>query len=61
MTGMVISILIFIVFFFDFLLGMIGFGAYAPFKNASRMMDIVFILGSVALGYLSWSTWKERS
>lgn len=32
----------------------------APFKKASPLMDIAFILCSVGLGYISWSTWKEQ-
>lgn len=59
-SGMVISILIFIVFFIDFLMGLIGFGLYAPFKNANTMMDIIFFVGAAILGYLSWSTWKDQ-
>lgn len=59
-SGMVISILIFIVFFIDFLIGMIGFKLFAPFKYASPLMDIVFILGAAVVGFLSWITWKEQ-
>lgn len=59
-SGMVISILIFIVFFFDLLIGMIGFKTFAPFKCAVPSMDVVFILGAAVLGYLSWKTWKDQ-
>jgi len=59
-SGMVISILIFMVFFADFLTGMIGFNTIAPFKYASPLMDITFIVCSAVLGYLSWTTWKEQ-
>ena len=32
----------------------------APFKKASRLMDIAFILSAAGLGYISWITWKEQ-
>lgn len=55
-TGMVIAGLIFVVFLTDLVLPV----SFAPFKNASRVMDIAFILCAAGLGYLSWSTWKEQ-
>ena len=55
-TGMVIAALIFLVFLLDLVLPV----SFAPFKNASRMMDVVFILCAAGLGYLSWATWKEQ-
>ena len=55
-TGMVIAGLIFVVFLTDLVLPV----SFAPFKNASRLMDIMFILCAGGLGYLSWSTWKEQ-
>jgi hypothetical protein len=32
-----------------------------PFKRASPLMDIVFVLCAAALGYMSWTTLKEQS
>ena len=55
-TGMVIAGLIFVVFLTDLVLPV----SFAPFKNASRVMDVMFILCAVGLGYLSWTTWKEQ-
>ena len=55
-TGMAISAVLFILFLWDLATPQ----WMAPFKRASMMMDIVFILCSVGLGYLSWSTWKEQ-
>ena len=60
MTGMAISALILLLFLFDLLVGVIGFEVIAPFRSASKMMDILFIIGSIILGYLSWSTFKEQ-
>lgn len=59
-TGMVIAILIFIIFLTDFLLALIGAWSWAPFKGASWMMDIVFVICAGGIGYLSWKTFKEQ-
>jgi len=58
-AGMVVAAMVFLVFFLDFLLGFF-LVRWAPFRGASMMTDIVFILCSAALGYLSWSTYKEQ-
>ena len=52
-SGMVIAVLIFLLFVLDLALGF-------PFGRASMMMDIVFVLCSLGLGYLSWATFKEQ-
>ena len=31
-----------------------------PFRRASMMMDIAFILCGLVLGYLSWTTMREQ-
>ena len=56
LTGMVIAILVFLIFLLDLVLpqGMAFFG------KASKMLDIIFILCAAALGYLSWSTFREQ-
>ncbi len=56
MAGMVISILILLLFVLDLALP----GTLAPFKRASLMMDIGFILCAGGLGYLSWATFREQ-
>ncbi|HND56526.1 MAG TPA: hypothetical protein PLV92_29110 [Pirellulaceae bacterium] len=56
MTGMVIAILILVLFLLDLTMP----SAWAPFKRASAMMDIGFILCAVGLGYLSWTTFREQ-
>ena len=56
MAGMVIAILILLLFILDLSLP----GAWAPFKRASMLMDIGFILSAVGLGYLSWATFREQ-
>jgi hypothetical protein len=49
---MVVALLIFLIFALDLAIGM-------PFKQASSVMDIGFIVCALALGYLSWSAWRD--
>ena len=56
MTGIVISILVFVLFLFD----LVGPESLAPLKRASPTMDIVFIISALALGVLSWLTLREQ-
>ena len=51
-SGMVVAVLILLIFALDLALGI-------PFKSASTMMDVGFIICALALAYLSWSTWRE--
>ena len=53
MSGMVISVLILVLFLLDLVIGF-------PFSRASTLMDIVFVLCAVGLGYLSYSTYKQQ-
>ena len=50
--GMVVAILLLILFSIDLAIGI-------PFKRASLVMDVSFVLCAIMLGYLSWSTFKE--
>ncbi len=52
-SGMVIAVLIFLLFTVDLALAF-------PFQRSSMMMDIVFVLCSLGLGYLSYITFKEQ-
>lgn len=52
--AMVIAGLILLVFALDAAIGI-------PFKKASLLMDIGFIVCAVALGYLSWTTYREQT
>lgn len=56
MTGFVIAVLVLAVFLLDLL----GPESIAPLKKASKMMDIVFAVSAIGLGYLSWATWREQ-
>ena len=51
-SGMVVAGLLLLIFILDLAAGI-------PFKGASTMMDVGFIICSLALAYLSWSTWRE--
>ena len=55
-TGMAIAGLLLLIFLWDLVMP----SWMAPFKKASMMMDLAFIIASVGLGYISWSTWKEQ-
>jgi hypothetical protein len=51
-SGMVVAGLLLLIFTLDL-------AAQIPFKRASALMDIAFILCSLALAYLSWSAFRE--
>ncbi len=50
--GMVIAILLLILFSIDLAIAI-------PFKRASMMMDVSFLVCALITGYLSWSAFKE--
>lgn len=60
LTGLVVAGLIFLIFFIDLLLGLIGMKSMSPFGLVSMTMDITFIIGSLLLGFLGWSTLREQ-
>jgi hypothetical protein len=51
-SGMVVAGILLLLFIVDIAAGW-------PFKKASLMMDIGFIICALALGYLSWSSFRE--
>ena len=56
LTGMVIAILVFAIFLLDLALP----AQMAFFNKASITLDIIFVVCALALGYLSWSTFREQ-
>ena len=44
---------------FVFLLFLLDLVAGIPFQKASMLMDILFMVGSLMLAYLSWSALRE--
>ncbi|HIF33776.1 MAG: hypothetical protein VB878_20730 [Pirellulaceae bacterium] len=55
-SGIVVSLLLFVVFLVD----LVAPGSIAPFKNASKSMDVVFVLCAAILGFLSYTTLREQ-
>jgi len=51
--GMAISAMLLVIFGLDMSMGV-------PFDGQSKMMDVGFLICSGALGYLSWSTFREQ-
>ena len=55
--GLVVAGLVFLLFLVDFIMGLGGMGAL--FNYGSILMDMVFMLCSATLGYLSWTSFRE--
>jgi uncharacterized protein with PQ loop repeat len=53
MIGMAVAILLLLIFLLDLI-------ATVPFQRASLVMDISMLLCALALGYVSWSTFREQ-
>ncbi len=60
LIGLVLSILICLVFLFDLVAGLAGPTMVAPLLAASYVVDVMFILASAALAWVSWSTFREQ-
>jgi len=58
-SGIVIAVLLLLLFGLDLVASFVMPGL-APFRGASLLMDIVFILCAVGLGYLGWTTLQEQ-
>lgn len=59
LTGLVVSGLIALIFFMDLAFGLMGMLTLAPFKLTSILLDIVLLLSSIALGFMSWTSFRE--
>ena len=60
LTALVISILVFLLFFSDLMLSLIGMEQVAPFRGAHQGIDIVFSVCAAILGVLSFLTFREQ-
>jgi hypothetical protein len=60
LTAMVISILVFLLFFFDLVLNLLGMTSIAPFRGANFGIDIVFSVCAAILGFMSLRTFREQ-
>ena len=59
-VALTISVIVLIFFLLDLVLGLAGMEQTAPFKFASLITDIVFIVSSLILGMLSFLTLREQ-
>lgn len=55
--GMVIALLILALFLVD----LAAPATMAPFKKASLLLDILFVISAAALGYMSFTTLREQN
>ena len=60
MSGTLPAILTIVLLLWDLIFGLVGQEWLAPFKGASKLMDIAYVLCAAGLGYLSWATMKEQ-
>jgi hypothetical protein len=60
LTALVISILVFLLFFVDLLLNLLGMTALAPFRGAHFGIDLVFSICALVIGWLSFRTFREQ-
>lgn len=60
LVGLVLSILVFLIFALDLILGLSGMVAQAPFRSASPMVDVIFMVGAAGLSWVAWSTFREQ-
>ena len=59
-SALTISVIVFAIFLADLIFGVAGMTSLAPFKFANVIMDIVFVICALALGLMSWFTYKEQ-
>jgi len=52
-VGLAVALILLVVFGLDLAIGV-------PFGGVSMLMDIGFVFGSGALGYISWTTLREQ-
>lgn len=55
-SGIVVSLLVFVIFLMD----LAAPQSIAPFKKADWMMDVVFLICALILGFLSFMTLREQ-
>jgi hypothetical protein len=50
--SLVVAILLFVLFGLDLIIGV-------PFRKASVLLDIAFVISALGLGIISWTTFRE--
>ena len=59
-AALTIAVIVFALFLADLILGLAGMNQIAPFKYANMIIDIVFVVCSLALAIMSWYTLREQ-
>ena len=59
-AALTIAVIVFALFLADLILGLAGMNQIAPFKYANMIIDIVFVVCSLALAIMSWFTLREQ-
>ena len=59
-VALIIAVIVCALFLADLILGMSGQIRLAPFKYASMVTDIVFVLCSGILAAMSWVTFRKQ-
>lgn len=60
LTALVISILVFSMFFLDLVLNLVGMSSLAPFKGAHFGIDLVFAICAAIIGVMSLLTFRQQ-
>lgn len=60
LIGLVTAGLVFLIFLLDLVLGLSGLTNMAPFRSASILMDIIFMLAAGGLAYVAWLAFREQ-
>lgn len=60
LIGLVIASLVLLIFLLDLVLGLGGLTTMAPFRFASVLMDIIFMVAAGGLAYVAWLTYREQ-
>lgn len=59
-AALAISVIVFVLFLLDLIMGFAGADQMAPFKNADMVVDIVFVVASLVLATMSFFTLREQ-
>jgi hypothetical protein len=59
-SALAISILVLILFLADLVLGLANARSIAPLRAENFILDIVFVLCALVLGFLSWVTFRKQ-
>jgi hypothetical protein len=59
LVGLVLAILVCLIFLLDLILALAG-SDLAPFQGASMVVDVLFILSTLGLAWVAWSTFREQ-